>query len=192
MDPSVHADKPAKDDMGMDYIPVYADDAQGASSVPGRAAVTIAPDRAQLLGIRSEPVTAGVSGGTLRTVGRVAVDERRREVVQTKFEGYVEKLYVNFTGELVRRGQPLLAIYSPELVAAQKEYLVAPARRRLGESGVPGVAKGGAELAERPASVCAHWTSARRSRCARAVGTSAARSPAPPCRAGGREDGFQG
>src|SRR5712691_2609610 len=149
MDPSVHSDKPAKDDMGMDYIPVYAEEAQGASSVPGRAAVTIPPERAQLLGIRSEPVTAGVSGGTLRTVGHVAIDERRREVVQTKYEGYVEKLYVEFTGKPVHRGQPLLAIYGPELVAAQNEYLVARgARERLGASGVPGVAKGGAELAE--------------------------------------------
>src|SRR5437867_7732107 len=108
MDASVHSDKPAKDDMGMDYIPVSADDAQGASSVPGRAAVTIPPERAQLLGIRSEPVTAGVSGSTLRTVGHVAIDERRREVVQTKYEGYVETLYVDFTGKPVRRGQPLL------------------------------------------------------------------------------------
>lgn len=149
MDPSVHSDKPAKDDMGMDYIPVYAEDLQGSSSVPGRAAVTIPQERAQLLGIRSEPVTAGVSGGPLRTVGHVAIDERRREVVQTKYEGYVEKLYVDFTGKPVRRGQPLLAIYSPELVAAQKEYLVARgAQQRLGESSVPGVAKGGVELAE--------------------------------------------
>jgi len=149
MNASVHSDKPAKDDMGMDYIPVYADEAQGASSVPGRAPVTIPPERAQLLGIRSEPVTAGVSGSQLRTVGRVAVDERRREVIQTKYEGYVEKLYVDFTGKPVRRGQPLLAIYSPELVAAQKEYLVARgAEQRLGESTVPGVAKGGTELAE--------------------------------------------
>jgi RND family efflux transporter MFP subunit len=149
MDPSVRSDRPAKDQMGMDYSPVYADEAQGASSVPGRAAVTIPPERAQLLGIRSEPVTAGMSGGTLRTVGRVAIDERRREVVQTKYEGYVEKLYADFTGKPVHRGQPLLAIYSPELVAAQKEYLVARgARERLGESTVPGVAAGGAELAE--------------------------------------------
>jgi RND family efflux transporter MFP subunit len=149
MNPSIHSDKPAKDDMGMDYIPVYTEQAQGTSSVPGRAAVTIPPERAQLLGIRSEPVTASVSGGTLRTVGRVAIDERRREVVQTKYEGYVEKLYVDFTGKPVRRGQPLLEIYSPELVAAQKEYLVARgAEQRLGESSVPGVAKGGAELAE--------------------------------------------
>jgi RND family efflux transporter MFP subunit len=149
MDPSVHSDKPAKDDMGMDYIPVYAEAAQGGSSVPGRAAVTIPPERAQLLGIRSEPVTAGLSGSTLRTVGHVTIDERRRKVVQTKYEGYVEKLYVDFTGKPVRRGQPLLSIYSPELVAAQKEFLVARgARERLGESSVPGVAKGGAELAE--------------------------------------------
>src|SRR5437867_1119672 len=149
MDASVHSDKPAKDDMGMDYIPVYAEETQDASSVPGRAAVTIPAERAQLLGIRSEPVTVGVSGSTLRTVGHVAIDERRREVVQTKYEGYVEKLYVDFTGKPVRRGQPLLAIYSPELVAAQKEYLVARgAQQRLGESSVPGVAKGGAELAD--------------------------------------------
>jgi RND family efflux transporter MFP subunit len=149
MDPSVRSDKPAKDQMGMDYSPVYADEAQGASSVPGRSAVTIPLERARLLGIRSEPVTVSMSGGTLRTVGRVAIDERRREVVQTKYEGYVEKLYVDFTGKPVRRGQPLLAIYSPELVAAQKEFLVARgARERLAESSVPGVAKGGAELAE--------------------------------------------
>jgi len=149
MDPSVHSDKPAKDDMGMDYVPVYAGDALGASSVPGRAAVTIPPERAQLLGIRSEPVIAGLSGNTLRTFGHVAIDERRREVVQTKYEGYVETLYADFTGKPVRRGQPLLAIYSPELVAAQKEFLVARgAQQRLGESSVPGVAKGGTELAE--------------------------------------------
>jgi Cu(I)/Ag(I) efflux system membrane fusion protein len=149
MDPSVHSDKPAKDDMGMDYIAVYAEEAPEASSVPGRAAVTIPSERVQLLGIRSEPVTAGVSGGTFRTVGRVAIDERRRQVVQTKYEGYVEKLYVDFTGKPVRRGQPLLAIYSPELVAAEKEYVVARgAQQRLAESSVPGVAKGGAELAE--------------------------------------------
>src|SRR5438093_438185 len=68
MDASVRSDKPAKDNMGMDYIPVYAEEAQGTSSVPGRAAVTIAPERAQLLGIRSEPVAASISRGTLRTV----------------------------------------------------------------------------------------------------------------------------
>jgi multidrug efflux pump subunit AcrA (membrane-fusion protein) len=149
MDPSIHSDTPAKDDMGMDYIPVYADDAGGGSTVEGRAAVKVPVERAQLLGIRSVPVGSGFTGGTVRTVGRVAMDERRREVVHAKYEGYVEKLFVDFTGKPVRRGQPLLAIYSPELVAAQKEYLVARgAQGRLGDSSVPGVARGGADLAE--------------------------------------------
>jgi Cu(I)/Ag(I) efflux system membrane fusion protein len=147
MDPSIHSDKPAKDDMGMDYIPVYEDETQGASRVPGRTGIKVPPQTAQLLGVRSEPVGNGFTGGTLRTVGRVAVDERRREVVHAKYEGYVERLYVDFTGKPVTKGQPLLAIYSPALVAAQKEYLVArAAQARLGDSSVPGVARGGTEL----------------------------------------------
>jgi Cu(I)/Ag(I) efflux system membrane fusion protein len=125
------------------------DEAQGASTVEGRAAVKVPPERAQLLGIRSVPVGSGFTGGSIRTVGRVAMDERRREVVHAKYEGYVEKVLADFTGKPVRKGQPLLAIYSPELVAAQKEYLVARgAQARLGGSSVPGVASGGAELAE--------------------------------------------
>jgi membrane fusion protein, copper/silver efflux system len=117
--------------------------------VPGRAAIRVAPDRAALLGIRSEPVGSTSAGARLRTVGRVAVDETRRQVVHAKYDGYVEKLFVAFTGEAVRRGQPLAAIYSPELVAAQQEYLVA--RRtagRLAGSAVPGVAGSGSELAD--------------------------------------------
>jgi RND family efflux transporter MFP subunit len=149
MDASIHSDKPAKDSMGMDYVPVYADEAQGGSTVEGRSAVKVPPERAQLLGIRSVPVGSGFTGGAVRTVGRVALDERRREVVHAKYEGYVEKLVVDFTGKPVRKGEPLLTIYSPELVAAQKEYLVARgAQTRLGDSSVAGVARGGAELAE--------------------------------------------
>ena len=149
MDPSIHSDKPAKDNMGMDYVPVHEDETQGASSVEGRAAVKVPPERAQLLGIRSVPVGSGSTGGSVRTVGRVAMDERRREVVHAKYEGYVENLLVDFTGKPVRKGQPLLAIYSPEVLAAQKEYLVARgAQARLGDSSITGVARGGAELAE--------------------------------------------
>jgi len=149
MDPSIHSERPSKDSMGMDYVPVYADEAQGGLTLPDRAEIKVSPERAQLLGIRSVPVGSGFTAGTVHTVGRVAIDERRREVVQTRYEGYIEKLYVDFTGKPVRKGQPLLAIYSPELVAAQKEYVVAVgAQGRLGDSSVPGVAKGGAELAE--------------------------------------------
>jgi membrane fusion protein, copper/silver efflux system len=148
MDASIHSDRPAKDEMGMDYVPVHSDEAQDGAGVEGRAAIKVLPERAQLLGVRSEPVGTGSPGGVLRTVGRVAADERRRGVVHAKYEGYVEKLYVDFTGQPVAKGQPLLDLYSPELVASEKEYLVARgAQSRLGESSVPGVAQGAAELA---------------------------------------------
>lgn len=149
MDPSVRSDRPAKDDMGMDYVPVYSHETGTDSAASGRAPVVIPPDRVAMLGLRSEPVVERAGGGSLRTVGRVAVDERRRQAVHSKYEGYVEKLYVDFTGEVVRKGQPLLAIYSPELVAAQSEYLVAhQGKQRLEGSTVPGVAEGGTELLE--------------------------------------------
>jgi RND family efflux transporter MFP subunit len=150
MDPAVRSDKPAKDNMGMDFVPVYEDEAApGASSVQGRAVVTLSPERRSLLGIRSEEVRETRIGRTIRTVGRVAADERRLAHVHTKFEGFVERLYVDFTGKFVKKGDPLLAIYSPELVATQQEYLLAlRAQKQLGTSQIPSVAQGGANLAE--------------------------------------------
>jgi RND family efflux transporter MFP subunit len=149
MDASVRSDHPAKDDMGMDYVPVYEDDARAESGVTGRAPVMVRADRAALLGMRSEPVAVGAPAGSMHAVGRVAVDERRRHAVHARYDGYVEKLYVDFTGQAVSKGQALLAIYSPEVVAAQTEYLVAlRGQARLEASAVPGVAEGGAELRE--------------------------------------------
>lgn len=150
MDPSVHSDKPAKDSMGMDFIPVYEDELQGsASTTPGRATVTLSPERRQLLGVRSEEVRRVRLERTIRTVGRVAPDERRLHHVHTKYDGYVEHLYVDFTGKFVRKGEPLLSLYSPELVATQQEYLLAyRAQKQLETSGIPSVAKGGVDLLE--------------------------------------------
>ncbi len=148
MDPSVHSDVPRKDAMGMDFVPVYEDEAAGPV-VAGRAMVALSPERRQILGVRSEPVTRRHLDRTLRTVGRVAIDERRLHHVHTKYEAYVEKLYVNFTGQMVKQGDHLAALYSPELVATQQEYLLAyRAQRRLGESGIESVAKGGTDLLE--------------------------------------------
>src|SRR6516162_10257014 len=112
---------PKKDSMGMDYIPVYANEGSGA--VPGT--VAISPERIQMLGVRTEAVTRRSMARTVRAVGTVAADERRIGVVNPKFEGWIEKLLVNTTGETVRRGEPLLEVYSPDLVLAQREYLVA-------------------------------------------------------------------
>lgn len=150
MDPAIHSDKPAKDEMGMDFLAVYEDELQGAASgVAGRAAVTISADRRQVLGVRSEEVKQVRLDHMIRTVGRVAVDERRLRHVHTKFEGYVERLYVDYTGKLVRRGEPLLSIYSPELVATQQEYLLAHrAQARLADSAVRSAAQGSVDLHE--------------------------------------------
>ncbi|HEX3522114.1 MAG TPA: efflux RND transporter periplasmic adaptor subunit [Stellaceae bacterium] len=112
---------PKKDSMGMDYIPVYADEA-GETGI-----VKINPERIQTLGVRTEAVARRNMAHTVRAVGTVAADERRIGVVNPKFEGWIEKLYVNTTGQTVKRGDALLEVYSPDLVLAQREYLVARA-----------------------------------------------------------------
>ena len=106
---------PKKDSMGMDYIPVYAD--EGSGTVPGT--VAISPERIQMLGVRTEAASLRPMAHTARAVGTVAADERRIGVVNPKFEGSIE------TGQAVRRGDALLEVYSPDLVLAQREYLVA-------------------------------------------------------------------
>jgi Cu(I)/Ag(I) efflux system membrane fusion protein len=110
---------PKKDSMGMDYIPVYEGEDEGGSGIK------IAPGRLQTLGVRVAKVERRALDAMVRASGRIEVDERRLATVTAKFEGYIEKLYVNATGQLVRRGEPLFDVYSPELLAAQREYAVA-------------------------------------------------------------------
>jgi RND family efflux transporter MFP subunit len=151
MDPNIRSDKPAKDSMGMDFMPVYEDEVGRSSgpAVSGRAVVSLTPERRSLLGVRSEEVRQMRIEKSLRAVGRVTADERRLAHVHTKFEGYVEHLYVDFTGMLVQKGDPLLSIYSPDLVATQQEYLLAlRAQRQLGNSQISSVAQGAASLLE--------------------------------------------
>src|SRR5512141_14129 len=114
---------PKKDPMGMDYVPVYEGDAPAASTPADQ--VAISPDKVQKLGVRSEAVTLGALGEVVRAAGRVEVDERRVYSVSPKFEGWVERLFVNATGQPVTKGQPLFEAYSPELVSAQREYAIA-------------------------------------------------------------------
>jgi Cu(I)/Ag(I) efflux system membrane fusion protein len=119
------------------------------AGVPGRAVVSLSPERRRALGLRTERVRSAALDRTLRTVGRVSADERRLHHVHTKYDGYIEHLYVDFTGKRVRKGEPLVSLYSPELVATQQEYLLAwRARRELAESGLPSVAQGGVDLLE--------------------------------------------
>lgn len=115
---------PKKDSMGMDYIAVYADDAAD----PGT--VRVSPETVQTLGVRTETVAVRNMTRAIRAVGTVAIDESRIAVVSPKFEGWIENLEVNTTGQPVKRGEQLFNFYSPELVLAEQEYLVA--RQSLG------------------------------------------------------------
>jgi Cu(I)/Ag(I) efflux system membrane fusion protein len=89
------------------------------------AEVEVPFERRQLTGVRVEPIEVRELTREIRTVGLVVADERRVRRIQTKISGWVEQLFVSFTGEAVRPGQPILSIYSPELVASQREYLLA-------------------------------------------------------------------
>jgi len=127
MHPAYKSDKPGTaPDCGMDLVPVY-DDGNGAtaSNVSGYANVKVAPDRRQLIGVQTGMTEMRSLGRAVRTVGRVAVDETRLYKINTKFDGYIEKLYVNVTGQQIRKGQPLFSVYSPDLLATQQEYLLA-------------------------------------------------------------------
>jgi RND family efflux transporter MFP subunit len=127
MNPDVTSHTPAKDEMGMDYVPVYEDEIRGGGGpMPeGYAAVNLGAERVALAGIQSAPAVREAISRPVRAVGLVVPDETRVRRVQSKVDGYVEKLYTNFTGQVVTKGQPLMAIYSPELLATQQEYLKA-------------------------------------------------------------------
>lgn len=109
--------------------------------------VTIAPERLQMIGVKYEAVARRPLEKVIRTVGRVAVDERRLAKVTIKFHGWIEKLLVSAVGDHVKKGDVLFTIYSPDLVATQEEYLLAlESRKQLGESEFPEVARGSKDL----------------------------------------------
>jgi Cu(I)/Ag(I) efflux system membrane fusion protein len=97
------------------------------AGLPGYASVVVDPGRQQLLGIKTLPVAAQPLVKRIRTVGLVGTDETLTSHVHVKFEGFIEDIYVSFTGQRVRKGQPLFKVYSRDLLAAQQEYLSARA-----------------------------------------------------------------
>ncbi len=134
MHPQYRSDKPGKaPDCGMDLVPVYADEGPSGENLPP-GTVHISPQKQQLLGITYGEVATLPLAHTIRTVGKVAYDETRIRRIHPKIEGWIEKVYVDYTGKFVRQGEPLVSIYSPELVATQQEYLLALRARRYLES----------------------------------------------------------
>lgn len=125
MNPNEVSDKPGKDSMGMDMVAFEVAEGAGQSTVPGLAAVSITPETRQRMGLTMGAVEKRALAREVRTSARIVADETRLFKVTTKIEGWVEKLFVNVTGQEVKKGDPLLTIYSPELVSAQEEYLIA-------------------------------------------------------------------
>ena len=123
MDSSYISDQPGKSPMGMDLVPVYGTEEGGESSTEG--AVKIDPAIVQQIGVRTETVHVGELRHVIRTVGIVDYNERDIFLVNIKFDGWIEKVYVNYIGEKVKKGQKLFSIYSPALVSTQEEYIAA-------------------------------------------------------------------
>jgi Cu(I)/Ag(I) efflux system membrane fusion protein len=111
---------PKKDSMGMDYIPVTQCEEQESGDT-----VKLSLDRVQRSGVRIEKVQSRTVTRPIRAPAIIRLNERKQSVVTLRAEGYIEELYVNSTGETVKKGQPLFRIYSPALVQAQLEYVLA-------------------------------------------------------------------
>jgi Cu(I)/Ag(I) efflux system membrane fusion protein len=122
MNPEMTSPVPAKDDMGMAYIPVYADGHQAGAPA---GEVRIDPTVVQDSGVRTTTARRAALSRNIRTIGRVTYDEERVVRLHPKYSGWVEKLYVDKTGEPVRKGSALLSVYSPQVVSTQEEYLLA-------------------------------------------------------------------
>ncbi len=141
MDPTEIYDHPGKSKMGMDLVPVYESDVQKGGTVK------IDPITVQNMGVRTVAVREKTISKSIRTVGTVAYDEQKMVAVTTKISGWIERLFVDYTGKRVRKGAPMLEIYSPDLVATQQEYLLALKNRKLlGKSSFSEVARGARDL----------------------------------------------
>ncbi|PKM36065.1 MAG: efflux transporter periplasmic adaptor subunit [Gammaproteobacteria bacterium HGW-Gammaproteobacteria-10] len=127
MNPEITSPVPAKDSMGMDYIPVYAD--EQTASEPGT--VRIDPVTVQNIGVRTARATRTTLSRNVRAVGRVDYDEERIVRLHPKTAGWIEALYVDKTGQWIGKDTDLLSIYSPQLVSAQQEYILALQNQKI-------------------------------------------------------------
>jgi RND family efflux transporter MFP subunit len=148
MSPQHRSDKPGKAPDGMDFVPVYAEE-PGIEGQPPEGGFRITAEKQQLIGVQYSEVTPQPLTRTIRAVARLTYDETRIVRIHSKVEGWIDQIYVDFIGQLVKKNEPLLTVYSPELVATQDEYLLAMrAHDRLGDSSFKDVADGANSLLE--------------------------------------------
>jgi Cu(I)/Ag(I) efflux system membrane fusion protein len=146
MDPGYVRDKPGKAPCGMDMVPVY-EDAGGEAETPG--VIAVSPATVQSMGVRTARVEVRPLSRLTLAVGLVNFNERNLSTITTKVNGWLERLYVNATGDPVRKGQALVSIYSPDLVSSQEEYLLAVRNlKAMQKSPVKEMVDGARRLAE--------------------------------------------
>jgi len=144
MNPEITSPVPAKGSMGMDYIAVYAEDIEDTALA---GTVRIDSVVQQNIGVRTARAVVTSLSHTVRAVGRITYDERRITQLHPKIDGWIEKLYVDVTGEQVEKDTILLGLYSPKLVASQQEYVLALRNNEtLKNSPVEDIRKGAKEL----------------------------------------------
>jgi len=154
MHPTYTSDRPGDCPIcGMKLVLIEDEDDESMAEMPsieGLATIKLSDAKRQLIGVRTvEAVTIPLTK-VIRTVGIIEPDETRLAEVNMKIDGWIEDLYVDYTGQLVKKGQPLLSIYSQELLATQEEYLLAlRAQKRLTKSPFPEVSKNSSALVKR-------------------------------------------
>jgi RND family efflux transporter MFP subunit len=159
MNPGNRYDKPGKAPDGMDLVPIYEEESPGHAGpeVTGYAPVKIAPERLQMMGVTTEKARVMSLDQSIRTVGIIAADETRISHIHTKFEGYIEQIFVNYVGQQISKGQPIFSVYAPDLVATQKEYILALQVRDQWEKSGTNVQLPGINLVEAARQRLALW-----------------------------------
>jgi Cu(I)/Ag(I) efflux system membrane fusion protein/cobalt-zinc-cadmium efflux system membrane fusion protein len=141
MDPTITSQYPRKDEMGMDYVPVYNDEAASDGTVK------ISPTVIQNINVKTEKVAKRKIRNIITTNGVLTTNETEEYIVTTRVNGFVQKLYVNYVGKRINRGDKLMDIYSPELVVAQQELLTAVSyQQAISNSDIQDILKSGDEL----------------------------------------------
>ncbi|HTP86303.1 MAG TPA: efflux RND transporter periplasmic adaptor subunit [Bryobacteraceae bacterium] len=146
MHPAYKSDKPGiAPDCGMKLEPVYADDNKPAEEAPS-GTIQVSAEKQQLIGVTYGTASYTTKSETIRTVGRVAQDETRLTRVHPRIEGWISKTFVDYTGQLVHKGDPLLTLYSPDMLASEQELLLALRARDQMKAGPMKEAWGNSEM----------------------------------------------
>ncbi|MDD2715367.1 MAG: efflux RND transporter periplasmic adaptor subunit [Candidatus Wallbacteria bacterium] len=144
MNPKETSDQPGKDSMGMEMVTF---EVTGNETQSDRVTVIVSPEQSRLIGVKTVKVESMPIRKTIHAAGRVDYAEPNLYIVNTKFGGFIETLQADYTGKQVEKGDPLFSIYSPELIAAEQEYLLV--RRSMGS--------GDAEIVKSPRQKLLYW-----------------------------------